>query len=128
MAHDAVPEEAGATGTVYVANSGTARDMRTDIRRIAKLENRFGTADGKPGILVVVCRAGCNLNHDWCIGFLRECGFLPARDAGVQAVILGKIPYGLSEEELKRFLRENGAEICGSRTSGGERTTVGLNR
>ena len=94
--------------------------MRTVTRRIAKLENRFGVADGKPGILVVVCQSGCNPNYDRCIGVLREYGFLPASDAGVHTVDLGEIPFGLSEEELKRFLRENGAEICGSRTAGSD--------
>jgi hypothetical protein len=87
--------------------------MRTVTKRIATLENRFGISDG---ILVVVCRSGCNLDHDWCVGFLRECGFLPTSDGGVHSVILGKVPYGLSKEELKRYLRENGAEICGLRT------------
>jgi hypothetical protein len=103
--------------------------MRSDIRRIAKLENRFGIADGKAGILVVIHRAGWGLalDKDACVGIVRECGFLPTSDAGVHAVNLGLIPLGLSEEDLKRFLRENGAEICGSRTSSGERTTVGAN-
>jgi hypothetical protein len=90
--------------------------MRSVTTRVAKLENRLGIAGGKPGILAIICRVGCNLNHEWCIGFLRECGFLPTSDGGVHAVILGKVPFGLSEEELKRYLRENGAEICGLRT------------
>jgi len=118
------PRGARRTGSRYHAsNRGPRRPsparalgvMRTVTSRIAKLEDRLGISDGRPGFLVVVCHAGCNLNHDWCIGVLRECGFLPTSDAGVLTVDLCEIPFGLSEEELKRFLRENGAEICGLR-------------
>jgi len=89
--------------------------MRTLTGRIARLEHRLGVADEKTGILAVVRHSGCNLNHDWCIGILREYGFLPASGGGVHTVYLREIPFGLSEEELKRYLRENGAEICGLR-------------
>jgi hypothetical protein len=91
--------------------------MRTITNRIAKLENRFGVTNNVD-VLVVVARAGwcLALDHDTCIGILRECGFLPARAGGVQSVHLAGVPLGLSPEELKRYLRENGAEICGPRT------------
>jgi hypothetical protein len=106
--------------------------MRTIIRRIAKLENRFGTAGGKAGILVVVTRAGWGLalDKDTCVLILRRYGFLPPSNSGVNVVDLGQVPFNLSAEELKRFLRENGAKLCGPRTPGGEygRTTAEANR
>jgi hypothetical protein len=45
---------------------------------------------------------------------LRECEFLPTGRVGL--VHLYKIPDGLNAEQTERFLRENGAEICGSRS------------
>jgi hypothetical protein len=39
-----------------------------------------------------------------------------ARAGGVQSVHFAGVPLGLSPEELKRYLREKGAEICGPRT------------
>ena len=33
--------------------------MKTVIRRIARLEDQFGTADGRPQILLTISRAGC---------------------------------------------------------------------
>jgi hypothetical protein len=54
-------------------------------RRIRKLEDRFWAADGKPGILLVVCNAGWGLalDQDTCIHILHECGFLPTGPIGV---------------------------------------------
>lgn len=40
---------------------------------------------------------------------------LPSRASFRALLGAFEIPFGLSEEELKRFLRENGAEICGLR-------------
>ena len=89
--------------------------MKTIDRRIGKLEHQFGTAAGKPQLLLVVCRAGWGLALDQgrCIQILRECGFLPTGPVGL--VNLGQIPDGLNAEELERFLRENGAETRGFR-------------
>ena len=89
--------------------------MRTANTRIAKLEHRFWPAAGKPGFLVVVCRAGWGLalDMDTCVGILRECGFIPTSHAGFLLVNLSGIEFGLSAEELERFLREKGAELCG---------------
>jgi hypothetical protein len=91
--------------------------MRTFTRRIAKLENRFGVTNHLDA-LVVVARAGwcLALDRDTCIGILRESGFLPARVGGVHSVHLAGVPLGLSPEEPKRYLRENGAKICSPRT------------
>jgi hypothetical protein len=82
-------------------------------RRLRKLEDRFGPADGKPGILLVVCNAGWGLalDQDTCIHILHECGFLPTGTIGV--VNLCEIPEGLNAKETEGFLRANGAEICG---------------
>jgi pseudouridine-5'-phosphate glycosidase len=44
---------------------------------------------------------------------LEECGFLPA----IGVVNIGAIPGGLSAEELERFLREDGAQICSPQPS-----------
>ena len=90
--------------------------MTAVMRRIRRLEDRFAAADRpRPCLLLVVCRAGWGLalDQDRCIQILGECGFLPTGPAGV--VNLGDIPDGLDAEETERFLRENGAEICGFR-------------
>jgi hypothetical protein len=92
--------------------------MKAVVRRIARLEDRLGTADGKQQLLLVVCRAGWGvaLDQDTCMKILSECGFLPTGRVGV--VNLGTIPLGLNAEETERFLRENGSEICGFRAGG----------
>jgi hypothetical protein len=91
--------------------------MRTVARRIAKLEDQFGTAAGKPQLLLVVTAAGkaLALDQDRCIQILRECGHLPTGPAGV--VNLGEIPDSLNPEELERFLRKDGADVCGLRSA-----------
>ena len=93
--------------------------MRTAIRRIDKLENRLGIAAAKlPCTPVVVSRAGWGLalDNDTCVQILSESGFLP--DGPFFALVdLTRIPHGLTAKELERFLRENGAEICGPRNA-----------
>jgi hypothetical protein len=66
-------------------------------------------------LLLVVTEAGRGLalDQDRCIRILRESGFLPTGPVGV--VNLGDIPEGLNTKELERFLRKDGAEICGLR-------------
>jgi hypothetical protein len=54
---------------------------------------------------------GLALDKDTCVHILRECGYLPRH--GVGTVNLGKIPNGLNAKETERFLRENGALVCG---------------
>ena len=56
---------------------------------------------------------GLALDRDACIQILGECGFLPTGSLGL--VNLSEIPDGLNVEETEKFLRENAAEICGSR-------------
>jgi hypothetical protein len=91
--------------------------MRTVARRIAKLEDRFWPGKGKPQLLLVVTAAGrvLALDQERCIQILRECGSLPTGPVGL--VNLGEIPDGLNAEELEKFLRKDGAEICGLRSA-----------
>jgi hypothetical protein len=92
--------------------------IRTAIRRIDKLEHRLGiTAAKRPCLVVVATRAGCKLalDDDACLQILRESGFL-LDGPRFAPVNLLQIPDGLNAKDLERFLRENGAEICGART------------
>lgn len=83
-------------------------------RRLEKLEKRSGTADAELRTLTIVRgivqRIG--LDQDTCIQILDEGGFL--RKRGFVLVDLHNVPDGLSAEETKRFLLENGAKICPS--------------
>jgi hypothetical protein len=94
--------------------------VRTIARRLQKLERGFGLGPETETLLMVVTAAdrGLALDQDRCIQILRECGLLPTGPVGV--VNLGQIPDGLNAEELKRFLREDGAEICGLRSAQNE--------
>ena len=53
------------------------------------------------------------IEEDACTKILDEAGFLPT--SGIATVNLLDIPGGLNMKEMERFLRENGAKICGSR-------------
>jgi len=90
---------------------------RTVTRRIDKLENHLGIAAGKPKLLLIASAAGRRqaLDVDTCIDILRECGFLP-KGPGIGLVNLLHLPEDLNAEELERFLREHGPEICGARS------------
>ncbi len=81
--------------------------------KLRKLEGEFGPAELLPWIPVIVRDLAQELsfNPDACIAILRERGFLSSRPRCV--VDLGKIPDGLNAKETERFLRENGAGICG---------------
>ena len=88
--------------------------MKMFDRRLQKLEKRLGTSDAKLRTLTIVScvtqRIG--LDQDTCIQVLDEAGFLLKR--GFVLVDLTTVPDGLSAEETKRFLLENGAKICPS--------------
>jgi|HubBroStandDraft_6_1064221.scaffolds.fasta_scaffold218943_3 hypothetical protein len=86
--------------------------MKTFDRRLRKLEDRLGITDAKPRILYIVSRIvqRIGLDRETCIQILDEGGFL--RKRGYMSVDLGLVPDGLSAEETKRFLLENGAKIC----------------
>lgn len=79
--------------------------------RLRKLENRFGTGEGKPRILLVVCHAGYQHDIDRYIDILDAYGFLPTGPLGL--ICLAGIPRGLDVEETKTYLREEGASLQG---------------
>ena len=87
--------------------------MTTITKRIAKLEDQFGTAGRTPQILHLVCRAGWGLalDQDACVEMLGECGFLPT-GPGFGLVNLCYIPDGLNAGATERFLRGKGMDIC----------------
>jgi hypothetical protein len=80
-------------------------------RQTPRLEDQFGTVDGKPQLLLVVNPAGSVLavDRDNCIRILRECGHLPT--GPVSVLNFGRIPVGLSADELEQHLRQHGAEV-----------------
>ena len=88
--------------------------MKVD-RRLDRLEHQFGLSHKQPRLVIVVTgwRTPA-IDEDTCIKILDEAGFLPA--SGIGKVDLLDIPRGMNAEEAKRYVRENGASICGSRT------------
>jgi hypothetical protein len=90
--------------------------VKTVVRRIAKLEDQFGTVPGKPPLLFVVSAVECRiaLDEDRCIEILGECGTLPAGPS-LSIVNLLDLPMGLNAKETERYLRENAAAICNCR-------------
>jgi hypothetical protein len=84
-------------------------------KRLRKLEHSFGLGPGTERRLWVVNVVGRQLalDNDTCLGILRDRGFLPTSRFGV--VYLGNIPEGLNAKETERFLRDNGAVLCGPR-------------
>jgi len=91
--------------------------MKTVTRRIARLENQFGTAAGAPQILLTICQAGWGLALDQgrCVEILREGGFLPMGRVSVLSFL--NVPGDLNAEETEKYLRDHAAEICGPRRS-----------
>ena len=89
--------------------------MKSINGRLRKLEDRFGTAKNKPRFVLTLDGAGSEraLSNDNCIQILDEAGFLPS--AGSCIVNFTVIPSGLNAKEEERFVRENGAQLCGSR-------------
>ena len=85
--------------------------MKAIAKRLRRLEDQFGPADGKPRFLLAVCNAGWGLalNRDTCIQILGEAGFLPSH--GFIVVSFCEIPDGLNADELEQYLREHGAEL-----------------
>ena len=87
--------------------------MRSIEGRLCKLEQRLGIAGTAPRYLVILNDR--ELAHtddaDIYINILDEAGFLHA--AGFGTVDFSRIPLGISGKEAERFVRENGAKICG---------------
>jgi hypothetical protein len=86
--------------------------MRAVARRIARLEDRLGPADGTR-FLLLVSRAGqpLALTKQRCTEILDESGYLPTGTGFFSLVMLSNIPCGLNAEELERYLREHGGEL-----------------
>jgi hypothetical protein len=83
--------------------------MRTVTRRIDKLEHRLGIGKGRRMPLIVASLSAGRLNEDRCLQILEECGFFHPH---TYLVNLWAIPQGLTEEEVERFLRKRGVELC----------------
>jgi hypothetical protein len=79
--------------------------------RLRRLEDQLGTGDGKPRLLLVVCKAGWGLalDVDTCVQILDECGSLPTGPVGLVSLI--GIPEGLNAGQTERFLQEHGAAL-----------------
>ena len=89
--------------------------MKTFDRRLNKLELELGVRKESWRLLVLVSDAAraLALNHDACVQILDEAGFLAS--SGCVIVDLGDVPDGLSADETKRYLRENGSQLCSPR-------------
>jgi hypothetical protein len=87
--------------------------------RLSKLEHRLGIARNAPRYLLVLTDRDLESVEDSYVQILGEAGFLPASGCGV--VDFTVIPRGLSAKDEERFVRENGAEICGMRIGGFKR-------
>lgn len=91
--------------------------MRAVDTRLSKLEQRFGIARTTPAFLIIFLHRfddpalGLGPAGETYIKILDEAGFLPTGGFGI--VDLDRIPRGLSAKEAEKFVRENGAEICG---------------
>jgi hypothetical protein len=98
--------------------------MKTVTRRIAKLEDQFGTAQRETPVLLAMSAAASELalDQDRCMEILRECGHLPT-GPGFGIVYLYEIPDGLNTQELEKYLREHGAAICNTHDTQGRRQT-----
>ena len=90
--------------------------MKSVNRRIGKLEESFGVSK-KGRLLVIVSLSSLRLalDEDRCIQILDECGFL--QRSGIAMAFLSRIPDELNASETEKFLRTEGAKICGPRRS-----------
>ena len=89
--------------------------MRSVAHRVHRLEGRFEMAKVQwHGYQVVVSEAGVKLalDSDRCLKILDECGFL-RHGPFFNVVKFLKIPDGLNEQELERFLRKDGFQLTG---------------
>jgi hypothetical protein len=83
--------------------------MKAISRRIDRLENQIGPADGR-AFLVVITGVGLALDADHCVEILKGHGFVAA--SGFVVIDLLKTPRGLSAKETETYLRKNGAVLC----------------
>jgi hypothetical protein len=89
--------------------------MKTVASRISRLEQRLGIAGTAPMYLIILNdRELAHIDDaDIYIKILDEAGFL--HTAGFGIVDFSQIPCGLGHNEAEKFVRENGAKICGRR-------------
>jgi hypothetical protein len=80
--------------------------------RVSKLEHRFGVAGSAIIFLVILIEGGGGTAADAYLQILDEAGFFPA--SGSYMVDFSVIPSGLNAKEVEKFVRENGARICGT--------------
>ena len=86
--------------------------MKSIDGRVSKLEHRFGMAGSATRFLVILIEGGAGPAQDAYLEILDEAGFFPA--TGSYMVDFTLIPRGLNAKEAEKFVRENGAMICGS--------------
>jgi hypothetical protein len=90
--------------------------MRALSRRLNKLDHQFGLSHKHPRLLMIVTGyRTLAIDEDACVKILDEAGFLPA--GGVGVVNLMDLPPGMNAAETERYVRENGAKICGPRVA-----------
>ena len=87
--------------------------MKAIGNRIRKLEDRiFPTRQERRFWITKLPNRKFALDQDRCEKILGECGFLPNVRFGVLNFM--DIPDGLNAKELEKYLRTNGAQICGT--------------
>jgi hypothetical protein len=77
--------------------------------RLNKLERRLGISADR--YLFIFTDRDMGPASDHYIKILEEGGFLPT--SGVADINFSLIPRGLNAKDTERFVRENGARICG---------------
>jgi len=86
--------------------------MKSIDGRLSKLEHRFGIASNATRYLVILIEGGAGPAQDAYLEILDEAGFFPA--TGSYMVDFTLTPRGLNAKDAEKFVRENGARICGS--------------
>jgi hypothetical protein len=86
--------------------------MKSIDGRLSKLEHRLGIAGSGPRYLITLIEGDAGPAQDAYLKILDEAGFFPA--TGSYMVDFTLIPRGLNAKEAEKFVRENGALICGS--------------
>jgi hypothetical protein len=90
--------------------------MRNIEGRLSKLEDRVGVMCNPPRYLVFIMCAGNSHSQaelDTYVRLLDGAGRLPA--GGFVPIDLCAVPMGLNAEEMARYVRDYGAQICGAR-------------
>ena len=88
--------------------------MKAIHSRMRRLQQQLCPDGGLPPRFWVTVLVGREfaLDQDRCIEILGESGFLPKTRFGILSFC--GIPDGLNARELEKYLRTNGAQICGS--------------